>query len=179
MSFENDWSRVFCWLPSEATFFVWPRVSPQHRIVCLCPKCTSLKELEFAGLPALRVIEQGAFSGCRDLCAVDLSNGLESLAILGSECFSYCSSLRSVVLRGLGSLEFFGDALFSYCVGLKSVDITGCHSLRVVGAAAFLGSTLLESIQLDEAKALSSIGDDCVRRVFFPTQCRFAWFGLP
>jgi hypothetical protein len=71
---------------------------------------------------------------------------------IGSQAFSYCTSLASVSLPD--SLTSIGQCAFSGCTSLASIYLPG--SLTSIGSSAFSGCTKLASIYLPDA--ITSIG---------------------
>lgn len=120
---------------------------------------TTLKELgfdAFAGtaiasidLPTeLKLLDVGAFRGCRNLTRIDLPNGIKDIP---PDCFRACSALKEVLLPD--NLATIQANAFAY-TGLKQIDIP--PSCTEIGMRAFEHCNL-DQITLHEG--LTIIGD--------------------
>lgn len=65
-------------------------------------------------------IETGAFSNCKDLSLVKISN-YSSLKEIASWAFDTCSSLRGMVIPA--NVEYVGSYAFDECDNLKKIDV--------------------------------------------------------
>ena len=77
----------------------------------------------------------------------------DSVASIGDEAFSGCSSLQSVTISD--SVTSIGDSVFYYCLSLQSVTIP--DSVTSIGDGAFMGCSSLQSVTIPDS--VTSIGD--------------------
>lgn len=70
-------------------------------------------------------INRSAFTSCRSLESVFISNGKESGCTIGDYAFNYCISLKEV---GFPSGAVIGESAFGYCERLESVYIVAGNS---------------------------------------------------
>ena len=86
--------------------------------------------------------------------SVTYNGATYSVTSIGSEAFSYCSGLTSVVIgNGVTSI---GEEVFSYCTGLTSIEIP--NSVTSIGRSAFNGCSGLTSVVI--GNGVTSIGED-------------------
>ena len=110
--------------------------------------------------PGTTNINLKAFSNCRFLQSVIISNSVEtigdsafyscnqlqsvmigkSVKTIGEYVFSRCASLKSVILGN--SVESIGENAFFSCGSLKSITIP--NSVKMIGEEAFSGCELLK-----------------------------------
>lgn len=138
--------------------------------------CPALKT-EFNIPSSVKIIGEGAFSGCSSLTSVTIPN---SVTVIGEEAFSNCSGLSDIILPK--SVTEIGAYAFSDCSSLTSVTIpesvseisgaifSGCSSLisvtipkivTKIGGAAFSGCSSLTSINIPPS--VTEIGEDAFR----------------
>ncbi len=70
-------------------------------------------------------INRSAFTNCRSLESVFISNGKESGCTIGDDAFNYCISLKEV---GFPSAAVIGECAFGYCERLESIYIVAGNS---------------------------------------------------
>jgi hypothetical protein len=86
-------------------------------------------------------IEEGAFSGCKNLTSIVIPHSMTSIE---EKAFLWCRSLLSVTIPG--SVRFIGKGAFDGCTGLTSVTIE--NGVKSIGELAFRGCTGLTSITI-------------------------------
>lgn len=91
--------------------------------------------------PGVKVLEDGAFSGCPDLRRIHLPSGLE---IIGAECFLNCEKLEEVILPD--GVTRIGDRAFAGCSRLKRVWLP--DSVMSIGERVFLNCKALTDLRL-------------------------------
>lgn len=125
----------------------------------VCKSAFSSCSLKRIIMPStLRVIEENAFSDCRELEEAIIPEGVEyigrgayenchklskvsipeSITTLPDDVFKMCWNLKEVILPS--SLIAIGAGSFSECRELIEVDIP--ESVRIIGAGAFSGSSI-------------------------------------
>ena len=127
----NKFRLVYAELPPASTI---TGVSFQN-----CASMTSIK-LPDSGLT---VIPKGAFKKCKRLARIVIP---DSVRIIGTDAFSGCSSLTSVILPGLPGLVDIGDGAFKKCKRLAHIVIP--DSVKSIGTDAFSGCSSLASVIL-------------------------------
>ena len=126
--------------------------------------CTALEEVHFVSMEHrekngvtnplidwadLSIVYENAFSGCKKLKKVDLSN--VKTVTLAQDCFADCTSLAEVVdMPSIGTMH---HRAFANCKSLTSVDLTGLH---MSGNNVFNGCTSLASVTTGK---FTAIGD--------------------
>nr|MCR5350784.1 leucine-rich repeat domain-containing protein [Acholeplasmatales bacterium] len=106
--------------------------------------------LETINLSNVTTIGSGAFSGCKKLKEVNLS---ENLNIIDDKVFSNCESLETINLNN--NIETISDYAFDSCKSLKNVTLP--NSLINIGSGAFKDCESLNNLSLPAT--LKSIGD--------------------
>ena len=124
-----------------------------------------VKRVTFAG--TVKILDEHAFSGCRNLESIELPDGLEkienyafmdcssletlvipdSVTNIGNMAFEACSSLTDIILPD--SLETIGDNAFWYCSSLERVILP--EHVRKIGVYAFYGCESLNTIYLPDS----------------------------
>ena len=110
--------------------------------------CKSLTSVTISN--SVTSIEEYAFSGCSGLTSITIPNSVTSI---GSYEFSGCKSLSSVTIPN--SMTSIGGSAFAGCTGLTSVTIP--NSVTSIGGSAFAGCTGLTSVTIPNS--VTSIGD--------------------
>ena len=116
--------------------------------------CTWLYEIIFDEKSNLKIIEDGAFSGCCNLESIHIPY---SVNVIGKNAFANNKSLERVCLDAYSQLNFIGNDAFNGCCNLESICIP-C-SVNVIGENAFANNTSLESVHFDPSSNLKVIGD--------------------
>jgi hypothetical protein len=93
--------------------------------------------------PKLRVIGQKAFFGCLNLTEIDLSNVTQ----VGSNAFTYCQSLKTVLLSD--KLTELAAEIFYGCVALTEIDLSNIVRFN---SLALYGVPLPAELRLDKAE---------------------------
>lgn len=106
---------------------------------------------EFQFFTGLKAILTATFSGCENLRAVIIPEGVKSV---GEMAFINCSSLSSVSLPN--TLERIWHQAFKNCSSLASISIP--ESVAKIDESAFNGCACLESVVLPEALTSISSG---------------------
>ena len=106
---------------------------------------------EFQFFTGLKAILTATFSGCENLRAVIIPEGVKSV---GEMAFINCSSLSSVSLPN--TLERIWHQAFKNCSSLASISIP--ESVAKIDESAFSGCACLESVVLPEALTSISSG---------------------
>ena len=140
-----------------------------------------LIELSFDPSSNLKVIGDGAFSGCIKLNTIykDIENvenagafipqGVEKI---GANAFANNTSLESVHFDPSSNLKVIGDGAFSGCCNLESICIP-C-SVNIIGKNAFANNTSLKYVFLESDSELISIGKcafngcSCLNEILIP-----------
>ena len=99
-------------------------------------------------------IGSDAFSSCSGLTSVVIPNSVTSI---GSEAFIYCSGLTSVEIPN--SVSSISNSAFWGCIGLTSVSIG--NSVTEIGINAFFGCFDLESITVESGNTVYDSRDNC------------------
>ena len=94
--------------------------------------CTWLYEIIFDEKSNLKIIEDGAFSGCCNLESIHIPY---SVNVIGKNAFANNKSLERVCLDAYSQLNFIGNDAFNGCCNLESICIP-C-SVNVIGENAF------------------------------------------
>lgn len=152
---------------------------------------------EYTVPDSVKTIGECAFSNCRCLEKVTISNGVKKTEY---QAFSFCTNLKSVIIPD--SMKTIGDASFYGCTKLQSAVIPdgvtaiendtfyACNSLKSVtipdsvksiGICAFSMCESLESIKipdgLTEIKAYSFYGCISLKDVTIPDGVKFIYEG--
>lgn len=106
---------------------------------------TSVKRINVP--EGVRMVDDFAFSGCRNLESITLPN---SLLTLGYESFRDCSNLGEIVIPY--NVEQLGDYCFYKCHRLSTITLLSVTPLKI-GFAAFSECHAIESILLPETLA--------------------------
>lgn len=101
--------------------------------------CTKLETVKFKG-DKLKTIGPEAFSGCKKLKNIELS---ESLLTLGIGSFSYCDQLENIKISKIREIP---DYCFVECMNLSKVELS--EGVEIIGEGAFLSNTQLKEIDL-------------------------------
>lgn len=113
------------------------------------------KELPISGAFKDIVIDDGAFSGCKNLTSIDIP---DTVIGIGNNAFAGCSSLSSAVIPN--SIKKIGQSAFAGCTSLSSVVIP--NSIEEIGWSAFAYCSSLISIDIpDSIKNISNIFPYC------------------
>ena len=102
----------------------------------------------------IKIIGNGAFSGCEKLTSVILPF---SLTTIGDDAFNWCSNLKTITIPE--NVKTIGEKAFFDCSNLMSVNILG--GLETIGNNAFNGCESLTEITLPDT--LISIGEGAFR----------------
>lgn len=105
---------------------------------------------EFEGKKIVKITDS-AFSGCRDIRRVSVSEGITSL---GTWAFNNCVNLEIAVLPN--SLTQIKNCAFSCCESLKDVVLP--ENIESIGRQTFYGCKALESVNLPNN--LKTLDDD-------------------
>ena len=141
--------------------------------------CPKLKTVTFAENSQLKLIGNGAFSGCAALKEISIPANVE---IIGMSAFQGSALEKVTFAEGSKLKEIMGGA-FAYCTSLTSIELP--EGLNVIGGedkenyiddGAFAGCTALSSVELKEG--LISIGDyafsGCpLKEVAFPASLEY------
>ena len=103
----------------------------------------------FAGLdiksivipPSIREISYNAFTDCKSLINVEISDGVEDI---WHDAFSSCTALKRIILPD--SVKNIRDGIFSDCISLESVSIG--KNIHVLPEGAFWGCESLSHIDI-------------------------------
>jgi hypothetical protein len=110
--------------------------------------CTGLKNLNFLEGSTITTIGGGAFAGS----GVITLQGVEGVRQIGSLAFAGCKSLRTIEGLGLGLL--MGSQCFAYCTLLKSMKGWPA-SMTVIPGGCFRGCTGMTTVDCDLAHVTS------------------------
>lgn len=84
------------------------------KIVC----CPAWKAIGVVNIPdSVITLERGAFSGCKDMTAINLHN----VNMVNKSCFTNCSSLKKIYCSDL--IAYMGEWAFAYCSSLEEVSV--------------------------------------------------------
>jgi hypothetical protein len=117
----------------------------KHAVFYRCPSLRRVK------MPGVKVVEAGAFNGCKALADVDC----DKLERIGSYAFYNCPSLRSINLPSVKTVQ---RCAFHCCTGLTGVKFE--DKLESIGGQAFVDCTSLEHISLPLKDGLIAADDD-------------------
>ena len=82
----------------------------------------------------------------------------KSVAVIGSQAFSYCINLKSVMFPNDSQLREIGWRVFDGCKSLQSIAIP--DSVTAIGRSAFYVCTNLESVLFTDQSCLQEIRDN-------------------
>ena len=125
----------------------------------------------YNGLP-VKSIYSGVFKNNYKITSVIIP---DSVTIIGSDAFYYCSSLTSIVIPD--SVRGIGNQAFYRCSKLTSVVIG--DSVTSIGSSAFSGCSSLTSVVIGDS--VTSIGDyafyDCSKLITEYNYCKYVASG--
>ncbi|MBO4498641.1 MAG: leucine-rich repeat domain-containing protein [Bacteroidaceae bacterium] len=111
---------------------------------------SKLTAVNFAGTPALVLIDKMAFNNCKALKAFDVPATVKTI---GERAFSYCPELATFTFAGTPAVTVIGNSAFSDCKKLKSFTIP--ESVTTLGTTVFWFSGLAS---LNIPAGVTSIG---------------------
>ena len=116
----------------------------------------------------LKIIETGAFNGCKKLTKINLQEGLvyigseafkdtqlkeiiipSSVNILDKSAFNGCIELEKVVIKSNSQLNHIGDTTFENCVSLRAISLPS--SLMYIGKGAFSCCREIKEIKIPDS----------------------------
>lgn len=118
--------------------------------------------------PDVTTIGNYAFSACRELAEIDMSNA-KSLKTIGEGAFQHCYKLSNIAIPA--SVESIGASAFSACNGCESVVFADGSRLKSLGELAFSSNTSLVSVSLPAS--LESVGEKAFYNCRALESCRF------
>ena len=118
--------------------------------------------------PDVTTIGNYAFSACRELAEIDMSNA-KSLKTIGEGAFQHCYKLSNIAIPA--SVESIGESAFSACNGCESVVFADGSRLKSLGELAFSSNTSLVSVSLPAS--LESVGEKAFYNCRALESCRF------
>ena len=111
--------------------------------------------LDLRGVNGLNVIPQGCFSNSNSLVEITLPDSVEEI---GSQAFSWCSSLQSV--NNLGKITTIESWCFGVCGNLQSITIPA--SVTSIGHSAFSSCNNLTNIKIDAGNANFTVNEGAI-----------------
>lgn len=91
--------------------------------------------------PSIREISYNAFTDCKSLINVEISDGVEDI---WHDAFSSCTALKRIILPD--SVKNIRDGIFSDCISLESVSIG--KNIHILPEGAFWGCESLSHIDI-------------------------------
>ncbi|MBR6916705.1 MAG: leucine-rich repeat protein [Clostridia bacterium] len=140
---------------------------------------SNLKSVSFSEDSHLQYIDNGAFSHCASLEAINIPSGVVSI---GEYAFGQCEKMTSVSFAADSELRSIGEGAFCRCETLSSVSIPA--GVEDIGQYAFCGCSSLETLTFVQNGELVGIGDgafeDCsaLKRVDIPDNLRYPGNGI-
>ena len=111
--------------------------------------------LDLRGVNGLNVIPQGCFSNSNSLVEITLPDSVKEI---GSQAFSWCSSLQSV--NNLGNISTIESWCFGVCGNLQSITIPA--SVTSIGHSAFSSCNNLTNIKIDAGNANFTVNEGAI-----------------
>ena len=116
--------------------------------------CRGLESIDLSNATNLDYIGWEAFYKCNGLTEITIP---ESVTKINAEAFNNCYNLETVDLSKAKILEYIGDYAFNECQSLSNIKIPA--SVTYIGEYAFYNCDNLETVSLGNAKNLESIGE--------------------
>ncbi|MCR4660384.1 MAG: leucine-rich repeat protein [Clostridia bacterium] len=129
---------------------------------------------------SLKIIENGAFSGCTSLKSIVLPNLVEKI---GDKAFENCTNLTSVQFNS--NLKTIGQSAFKDCVNLESIELP--FAFEELKDGAFVGcSNLTEANTVQDNNYISDndvlykyLGDNKAEIILLPASITTGSFEIP
>ena len=130
---------------------------------------TDITELIFG--EDVKIIEEGAFSNCKNLKSIKFLNPNTKIC---ANAFKFCDNLSEIILPE--ELEILPEGCFGYCTSLRKIVLP--KSLKVIEEDAFKGCKKLEEILLPDSlgKIEQSAFFGCgLKHITFPKEIELSW----